>query len=48
MIEIFSQHDWSRSKKVRSRGGFQSGFPLYHMNRHYNSHAGKPKTESKP
>jgi hypothetical protein len=23
-----------RSKKLRSRGGFQAAFPLYHMNRH--------------
>ena len=30
-------------KKLRSRGGFQSPFPLTHMNRHNNKHAGKTK-----
>jgi hypothetical protein len=35
-------------KKLRSRGGFQSPFPLTHMNRHNNKHAEKTKTETKP
>ena len=33
---------------MRSRGGFQSPFPLTHMNRHNNKHAGKTKIETKP
>jgi hypothetical protein len=33
-IEGFLQHGRKRSKKLRSRGGFQAAFPLYHMNRH--------------
>src|SRR6266478_3324707 len=32
-------------KKLRLRGGFQSPFPLTHMNRHNNKHAGKTKTK---
>src|SRR5260370_34566716 len=35
-------------KKLRNRGGFQAAFPLYHMNRHKQTNAGKTKTESKP
>src|SRR5258707_7865673 len=34
-------------KKLRSRGGFQAAFPLYHMNRHKQQTPGKTKTESK-
>ena len=32
-------------KKLRSSGGFEAGFPLTHMNRHNNQHAGKTKTK---
>ena len=35
----------SDQKKLHSRGGFQSPFPLTHMNRHNNKHAGKTKTK---
>src|SRR5260370_35980190 len=35
-------------KKLRIRGGFQAAFPLYQMNRHKQTNAGKTKTESKP
>jgi hypothetical protein len=34
-IDGFLQRRGNRSKKkLRSRGGFQPVFPLYHMNRH--------------
>jgi hypothetical protein len=38
----------SDQKKLHNRGGFQAAFPLTHMNRHNNKHAGKTKTETKP
>jgi hypothetical protein len=33
------------TQKLRSRGGFETGFPLTHMNRHNNQPAGKTKTK---
>jgi len=33
-------------KKFTGRGGFESLFPLTHMNRHNNKHAGENKTET--
>lgn len=30
-------------KNCAAGGGFQAGFPLTHMNRHNNQHAGKTK-----
>jgi hypothetical protein len=47
-VEGFLQPDTVLKKFSRSRGGFQAAFPLYHMNRHNNTRAGKTKTESKP
>jgi hypothetical protein len=47
-IEGFLQHGRKRSEKLRSRGGFQPAFPLYHMNRHKQQTPEKTKTESKP
>lgn len=32
-------------KNCAAGGGFQAGFPLTHMNRHNNHHAGKTKTK---
>jgi hypothetical protein len=33
-------------KKLHGRGGFQSPFPLTHMNRHNNKHAGKNQNQT--
>jgi hypothetical protein len=41
----FLQRRRERSKKLQNRGGFQAAFPLTHMNRHNNKHAGKTKTK---
>ena len=45
---IFTAQPEAIEKKLRSRGGFEAGSPLSHMNRHNNKHAGKTKTETKP
>jgi hypothetical protein len=45
---IFTARPEADQKKLGSRGGFQPGSSLTHMNRHHNKRAGKTKTESKP
>jgi len=45
-IDVFLQQHRKQSKKLRTRGGFQAAFPLYHMNRHKHRRR-KTKTESK-
>jgi len=44
-IEGFLQHSRRQSKKRRSRGGFQPGSPLTHMNRHKQQN---PPEKTKP
>jgi hypothetical protein len=43
--EFFTARPGAIKKKLHSRGGFQAPFPLTHMNRHNNRHAGKTKTK---
>jgi hypothetical protein len=43
-----TNHTPKAIKKYEIVGGFQAAFPLTHMNRHNNKHAGKTKTETKP
>src|SRR5439155_9000241 len=42
----FHSADGADQKKLRSRGGFGAAFPLYHMNRHKQTEAGKPKQKA--
>src|SRR6266576_4866183 len=46
-IEDFLQHGRRPiKKKLRSGGGFQAAFPLYHMNRHKQQTPEKPKQKA--
>src|SRR6266496_3834580 len=43
---IFYSTAGGDQKKLRSRGGFQAAFPLYHMNRHKQQKPEKPKQKA--
>jgi hypothetical protein len=40
---FFTARPEAIKKTLRSRGGFQAAFPLYHMNRHKQQRPEKPK-----
>src|SRR6266403_3838215 len=47
MVGDLIQHNARRlEEKLRSRGGFQAAFPLYHMNRHKQQTRRKNQTEA--